>query len=46
MSFLNTVLKAFVGDKNKKDLKLLQPVISEVNIFKEEMSQLSNDNKD
>ena len=43
MSFLNTVLKTFVGDKNKKDLKLLQPVISKVNMFDEEMSKLSND---
>jgi preprotein translocase subunit SecA len=43
MSILNTVLKAFVGDKNKKDLKLLQPVIAQVKKFEEGLSQFSND---
>ncbi len=43
MSILNSVLKAFVGDKNKKDLKLLQPVISEVAVFNNNVSSLSND---
>lgn len=43
MSILNTVLKVFVGDKKKKDLKILQPVISKVNAFSNEISNLSND---
>ncbi len=43
MSFLNSVLKAFVGDKKKKDLKLLQPLVDKVRSFDKEMSQLSID---
>ncbi len=43
MSFLNSVLKAFVGDKKKKDLKLLQPLVDKVRSFDQEMSQLSID---
>ena len=43
MSFLNSVLKAFVGDKKKKDLKLLQPLVDKVRSFDKEMSILSID---
>jgi preprotein translocase subunit SecA len=43
MSILNSVLKIFVGDKQKKDLKLLQPVVDNVHAFKNEMNDLSND---
>ena len=43
MSFLNSVLKAFVGDKKKKDLKLLQPIVGEVRSFDSEMADLSPD---
>mgnify|MGYP000886933222 FL=1 len=43
MSFLNSVLKAFVGDKKKKDLKLLQPLVDKVRSFDKEMSKLSID---
>ena len=43
MSFLNSVLKAFVGDKKKKDLKLLQPLVDKVRSFDKEMSLLSID---
>ena len=43
MSFLNSVLKAFVGDKKKKDLKLLQPLVDKVRSFDKEMSQLTID---
>ena len=31
MSLLNTVIKAFVGDKAKKDVKELQPLVQEIN---------------
>ncbi|MEL4455194.1 preprotein translocase subunit SecA [Lutimonas vermicola] len=41
MSFLNSVLKAFVGDKRKKDLKLLQPLVEKVRSFDKEMEKLS-----
>jgi len=43
MSFLNSVLKAFVGDKKKKDLKLLQPIVDKVRSFDDEMNALSID---
>ncbi|MCA0931455.1 preprotein translocase subunit SecA [Lutimonas saemankumensis] len=41
MSFLNSVLKAFVGDKRKKDLKQLQPLVEKVRSFDQEMSSLT-----
>ncbi len=43
MSILNSVLKVFVGDKKKKDLKLLQPIVEKVNVFEKEISALTND---
>ena len=43
MSFLNSVLKAFVGDKRKKDLKLLQPMVEKVRSFDQKMEQLDLD---
>jgi preprotein translocase subunit SecA len=43
MSILNSVLKIFVGDKKKSDLKLLQPIIAKVNSFENEISKLTND---
>ncbi|MEI6865134.1 preprotein translocase subunit SecA [Flavicella sp.] len=43
MSILNSVLKIFVGDKQKKDLKLLQPIVGKVRAFEAEMNSLSND---
>ena len=43
MSIINSVLKAFVGDKKKKDLKLLQPVVADVIAFEKEISSLTND---
>ncbi|HBK72397.1 MAG TPA: preprotein translocase subunit SecA [Flavobacteriaceae bacterium] len=43
MSILNSVLKIFVGDKNKKDLKLLQPIVDDVRAFDSEMESLSLD---
>ncbi len=36
-------MKAFVGDKKKKDLKLLQPLVDKVRSFDKEMSVLSID---
>ena len=43
MSFINSILKVFVGDKYKKDLKLLQPIVTDVNTFESEVSNLTND---
>jgi preprotein translocase subunit SecA len=43
MSLLNSVLKVFVGDKKKKDLKIQQPVINKVLLFEKEIAALSLD---
>ena len=43
MSILNSVLKIFVGDKQQKDLKLLQPVVTNTAAFESAISALTND---
>jgi len=43
MSIINSILKTFVGDKKKKDLKILQPIVAKVAKFENEISNLSND---
>ncbi|QNM86091.1 preprotein translocase subunit SecA [Polaribacter pectinis] len=43
MSILNSVIKLFVGDKQQKDLKGLQPVVEDVRKFEAAFSKLSND---
>ncbi|NAS29807.1 preprotein translocase subunit SecA [Flavobacteriaceae bacterium R38] len=43
MSLINSVLKAFVGDKAKKDIKAIQPLVDKVKTFESTLSQLSHD---
>lgn len=43
MSILNSIIKLFVGDKQQKDLKFLQPVVEDVKKFEAAISTLSND---
>ncbi|MFK5972776.1 MAG: preprotein translocase subunit SecA [Flavobacteriaceae bacterium] len=43
MSFINSVLKAFVGDKSKKDVKELQPLVDKIKSFEGAMVALSHD---
>ncbi|UMB61361.1 preprotein translocase subunit SecA [Lutibacter sp. A80] len=43
MSIINSVLKVFVGDKKKSDLKLLRPIVKKVAAFESEVSNLTND---
>mgnify|MGYP003636882321 FL=1 len=43
MSFLNSVLKVFVGDKAKQDVKVLQPIIDKIHSFEKELTLLSLD---
>lgn len=43
MNFINSILKAFVGDKSKKDVKELQPLVDQVKSFEAEMEKLSHD---
>ena len=34
MSFINSILKMFVGDKSEKDVKATQPYISKIKALK------------
>jgi len=43
MSFVNSILKAFVGDKAKKDVKLLQPLVNQIKSFEQALEAISND---
>ena len=43
MSFINSVLKVFVGDKSEKDVKALQPLVNEIKSFEQELEGLSHD---
>ncbi|MGB5822346.1 MAG: preprotein translocase subunit SecA [Saonia sp.] len=43
MSFLNSVIKTFVGDKAKKDVKELQPMVKQIRSFESALESLDND---
>lgn len=43
MNFLNNVLKTFVGDKSKKDIKEIQPLVDKIKALESTMEALSND---
>ncbi|MEN8880222.1 MAG: preprotein translocase subunit SecA, partial [Polaribacter sp.] len=43
MGILDSVIKLFVGDKQEKDLRLLQPVVEDVKKFEAEIAKLSHD---
>jgi preprotein translocase subunit SecA len=43
MSFINSILKAFVGDKSQKDVKALQPYLAKIKTFESALAALSND---
>ncbi|MEP5340365.1 MAG: preprotein translocase subunit SecA [Algibacter sp.] len=43
MSFLNSVLKVFVGDKSKQDVKALSPIVKQVRAFETALEALSHD---
>ena len=43
MSILNSVIKLFVGDKQQKDLKKLQPIVDQVKKFEADIAKLSHD---
>jgi len=43
MSFLNSILKIFVGDKSKQDVKKISPVVKSIISLDEKVSLLSND---
>ena len=43
MSILNSILKIFIGDKTKKDLSTIIPIVSEINNYHKQFKNLSND---
>ena len=43
MSFLDSVLKVFVGDKSKKDVGALQPLVQQIVALSSEYEKLSLD---
>lgn len=43
MGILDSVIKLFVGDKQEKDLKILQPVVDDVRKFEAAIAKLSHD---
>ncbi len=43
MSIINSIIKVFVGDKKKKDLKILQPIVEKVKVFESQVNDLSLD---
>ena len=43
MSFLNSVLKVFVGDKSKQDVKAITPIVDKIKTFEKALEALSHD---
>ncbi|WP_424494783.1 preprotein translocase subunit SecA [Salinimicrobium sp. GXAS 041] len=43
MSFLDSVLKVFVGDKSKKDIKEIQPIVEKIKSLEKDFEALSLD---
>ncbi len=43
MSLINSILKAFVGDKSQKDVKALQSTVAKIKSIESTLSGLSND---
>ena len=43
MSFLNSVLKMFVGDKSKQDVKAITPLVDKIKTFEAALEALSHD---
>ncbi|KAG1654385.1 Protein translocase subunit SecA [Nymphon striatum] len=43
MSFINSILKVFVGDKSQNDVKALQPIVEQIRSFELSLEGLSHD---
>ncbi|WP_298396993.1 preprotein translocase subunit SecA [Flavobacterium sp.] len=43
MSFINSILKAFVGDKSQKDVKAIQPLVTKIKSYESALMSLSHD---
>ena len=43
MSIINSILKAFVGDKSQKDVKAIRPIVEKINQYYNSFEGLTND---
>ncbi|MCL9808381.1 preprotein translocase subunit SecA [Flavobacterium luminosum] len=43
MSFINSILKVFLGDKSQNDVKAIQPIITKIKSFEGALIALTND---
>lgn len=43
MSLLNSILKVFVGDKSKQDVKAIMPIVDKIKTFEKGLEALSHD---
>ena len=43
MSFINSILNVFVGNKSEKDIKVIQPLVTKIKTFEAALAALSND---
>jgi preprotein translocase subunit SecA len=43
MSFINSIIKAFIGDKSQKDVKATQPYINKIKAIEPVLASLSHD---
>ena len=43
MSLLNSVLKVFVGDKSKQDVKAISPIVDKIKTFESQLEALTHD---
>jgi len=43
MSILNNILKTFVGDKTKKDLNNITPLVAEIKTYEKQLESLTNE---
>jgi len=43
MSFINSILRAFVGDKSEKDVKAIQPLLAKIKTFESNLASLTHD---
>jgi len=43
MSIINSILKAFVGDKSQKDVKAIRPIVEKINAYQLSYETLSHD---
>ena len=43
MGLLNSIIKTFIGDKTKKDLKQISPLVDKINQYQKDFESLDHD---